>query len=206
MMSLINNLIKGGYLKSDSIIKAFLEINRKDFLPWDLEREANLDIALPIDCGQTNSQPTTVAIMLELLDARAGHNVLDIGSGSGWATALLCHIVGEKGRVTAIERIGKLMEWGKSNVGKYNYLRENGKGIAKFYAADGSRGFQKNAPYDRILVSAGASSVPQSLKNQLKIGGKMVIPIGNNLCYLEKKSQDDFYEENYPGFAFVPLV
>lgn len=206
MNSLTDRLIKSGSLKTNLVIKAFSQVNRIDFLPSGLERESELDVALPIDCGQTISQPTTVAIMLELLDVRANHNVLDIGSGSGWTTALLCQIVGESGRITAVEKIKKLMEWGKNNADKYGCLRENGKGVAEFYVGDGRQGFQKNAPYDRILVSAGISAVPEPFKKQLKIGGKMVIPIGTSLWYLEKKSKEAFYEEKYPGFVFVPLV
>ena len=105
MNSLINNLIRNGYLKSDLIIDAFSEISRIEFVPKEFEKDANADIALPIGYGQTISQPKTVAIMLELLDSQRGHNILDIGSGSGWTTALLCCIVGKGGRVTAVERI-----------------------------------------------------------------------------------------------------
>lgn len=206
MNSLVNNLIKEGYLKSDLVIDAFSEINRLEFVPADLESEANADVALPIGYGQTISQPRTVAFMLELLDAQRGHNVLDIGSGSGWTAALLCYIVGRHGRLTALERIKELMEWGKSNVDKYNYLRDGKGGIVEFYPADGKEGFPKNAPYDRILVSASGSEVPSELLRQLKNGGKMVIPINNTVRYVEKVSENDVREENFPGFSFVPLV
>ena len=202
MNSLINDLIKNGYLKSDEVIEAFSEINRMDFLPSELEAEAYSDVALPIGYGQTISQPSTVATMLELLEPRLGHNVMDIGSGSGWTTALLAHIVGHSGHVTAIERIDALREWGGKNVGKYDNL----KGVAEFQGGDGVLGFSEKAPYDRILVSASAVEVPKELKKQLKVGGKMVIPVKDSLVYIEKKSAEEFYEEKYPGFAFVPLV
>lgn len=206
MNNLINQLIKDGYLKSDLIIDAFSEISRVEFLPTNLEGEAFSDVALPIGYGQTISQPRTVATMLELLEPERGQNVLDIGSGSGWTTALLCYIVGRQGRVTAIERIEKLMEWGKGNVDKYNYLRDGQEGIAEFYCEDGNKGFKKYAPYDRILVSASADIIPEPLKEQLKIGGKMIIPVRNSLVYLEKKGEKDFHKEEFPGFAFVPLA
>lgn len=207
MNNLINNLIKDGYLKTDLIIDAFSEINRVEFLPEDLENEFMADVALPIGYGQTISQPKTVATMLELLDLRRGNNVLDVGSGSGWSTALLCYIVGRDGHVTALERITELSQWGKSNVAKYrNYVKNGEDGIAEFHSADGKKGFPDNAPYDRILVSASCKVIPEELKKQLKIGGKMVIPVGDSLWYLEKKGEDDFYTEEYPGYSFVPLV
>jgi protein-L-isoaspartate(D-aspartate) O-methyltransferase len=207
MNILTYGLIKKGYLKTDLIIDAFSEISRVEFLPEDLECEFMADVALPIGYGQTISQPKTVAIMLELLDPQRGHNILDVGAGSGWLTALLCYIVGRDGRVTALERVQELLEWGKSNVAKYkNYIRKNGEGIAQFYLVDGREGFSDEAPYDRIIVSASVKAVPEELKRQLKIGGKMVIPVGESLWYLEKREENEFYTEEYPGFIFVPLV
>lgn len=207
MNNLINNLIRNGYLKTDLIIDAFSEINRLEFLPQDLEGQFMADVALPIGHGQTISQPRTVAIMLELLEPQRGQNILDVGAGSGWITALLCYIVGKDGRVTALERIEELAMWGKNNVAKYkNYIENFDKGIAQFHVLDGKKGFPENAPYDRIIVSASAKIIPEDLKKQLKIGGKMVIPVKNSLIYLEKKGEDDFYKEEYPGYNFVPLI
>lgn len=203
MRLLVNKLINKGYLKTDLIIDAFSEIGRIEFVPQELEKEAEADIPLPIGFGQTISQPLTVAFMFELLDPQRGHNVLDIGSGSGWTTSLLSYIVGKNGKVTAIERIPELCEWGRGNADKYKFVRE---GLAEFHVADGNFGFTENSPYDRILVSAMAEEIPQALKDQLKVGGKMVIPVNNDIWYLEKKSEDEFYKEEYPGFSFVPLV
>lgn len=195
--------MRNGYLKSDHIINAFSRINRVEFVPEDMESQADADIALPIGYGQTISQPLTVAFMLELLDPRAGQNILDVGSGSGWTTAMLSEIAGKDGKIVAIERIKELLERGKENVDKYGYVK---KGITKFHLADGSQGFAEKAPYDRILVSAAATSIPQTLKDQLKIGGKMVIPVKNSLVYLEKKEENNFAQEEFPGFNFVPLI
>ncbi len=199
----INELIRQGNLKTDIIINAFSEIDRVDFVPKDLKRDAYANIALPIGYGQTISQPMIVAIMLEFLDPQQGQKVLDIGSGSGWTTALLCYIVGNHGKVIALEKIEKLSNWGKENVSKYGYVKDF---IAEFYVADGTKGFSKNAPYDRILVSASTDKVPNELKAQLVIGGKMVIPIKSSLVYIERISKEEFKQEEFPGFLFVPLV
>jgi len=203
MRSLVNDLIKKGYLKSDAIIDAFSEIGRIEFVRPEFEREAEADIPLPIGFGQTISQPLTVAFMLELLNPESGQNILDIGSGSGWTTSLLSHIVSPKGKVTALEMIPELCQWGKENAEKFKFVSN---GIAEFHCENGGKGFLQDAPFDRILVSAMVSGVSQELKDQLKVGGKMVIPVHNDIWYLEKKSENDFYKEEFPGFSFVPLV
>lgn len=203
MSKLVNQLIKDGYLKTSLIIDAFSEINRIEFVREEFERNAEANIALPIGYGQTISQPLTVAIMLELLDPREGQKILDVGSGSGWTTALLSYIVGEEGKVIALEVREELKKVGEKNADKFSYVK---KGIAKFYCSDGNSGFPNEAPYDRILVSAETQQVPEALKKQLKTGGKMVIPVKNSLWYLEKKSENEFYKEEYSGFAFVPLI
>ncbi len=203
MNKLISDLITNGYLKSDPIINAFSKIDRIEFVPDGMESQAEVDVALPIGYGQTISQPLTVAFMLELLDPRSGQTILDVGAGSGWTTALLAEIAGKAGKVIAVERINELLEWGKKNVDKYGYV---GKGMAKFYLADGSQGFPQEAPFDRILVSASSPDIPQSLKDQLKIGGKMVLPVKSSIFYLEKKNEQEFLQEEFPGFSFVPLI
>jgi protein-L-isoaspartate(D-aspartate) O-methyltransferase len=206
MNILVSDLIGEGYLKTDSIIQAFLKIKRECFVLDDLKDKADLDIALPIDFGQTISQPATVAIMLELLAPAKGNNILDVGSGSAWTTALLCWIAGPQGKVTALEIIKKLMEWGRSNFNKCCGLKNKKLCQVEFHSLDGKNGFPQNAPYDCILVSAAADFIPETLKKQLKIGGKMVIPIKNSLVCLEKIGRNKFREKEYPGFAFVPLV
>lgn len=203
MSKLINSLIKQGYLKSNILIEAFFNIERKEFLPQELEDQAEVNVALPIGYGQTISQPLTVAFMLELLEPQSGQKILDVGSGSGWTTALLAYVVGQKGKVVALERIKELVDFGKKNVQKFGFCE---KRIAEFYEADGTKGFPEEAPFDRILVSASTEEIPLAFKEQLKIGGKLVIPVGNDICYLEKNGANSFLEERFPGFEFVPLV
>jgi protein-L-isoaspartate(D-aspartate) O-methyltransferase len=203
MNKLINQLIKDGYLKTDSIIEAFSEINRIEFVPEEFENQANANVALPIGYGQTISQPLTVAFMLELLSPQKGQKILDIGSGSGWTAALLSHIVGEQGKVYALDVKEELTEFGKNNVDKFGYVK---KGIAEFSNTNGVEGLPEKAPFDCILVSASAKECPQSLKDQLKVGGKMVIPIGDAIHFMEKKGEQEFEEKEFPGFSFVPMV
>lgn len=198
--NLVENLKEEGWLKTPKIIEAFLKIKREDFvIDKDL---AYYNTALPIGFGQTISQPLVVAFMLELLSPKEGEKILDIGSGSGWTTALLSYCVGEKGKVIAIEIIPELKEFGENNVKKYNFVE---KGVAKFIVGDGKLGYKKEAPYDKILVSASTDKVPKELKNQLKIGGKMVIPINDSIVEITKMSAKEFKQKEYPSFVFVPL-
>lgn len=203
MDSLIRDLIYQGYLKTDRIIEAFSKIKRIDFLPDDLHSASQANIPLPIGQGQTISQPLTVAFMLEKLDPQVGDKILDVGSGSGWTTALLAHIVGKKGKVIGIERIKSLRDFGINNISKY-HLIEGGR--ARIICADGIKGYINEAPYNRILVSAAAKEIPNELKKQLAVGGRLVIPIKNSIWVLEKISNKEFREEEFPGFVFVPLI
>ena len=201
---LIDSLIEDGWLKTPRIIEAFRKIKRADFMSDDIKNLAELNEALPIGYGQTISQPLTVAFMLEQLQPEPCQKILDIGSGSGWTSALLAHIVGLEGKVIAIEIIPKLKEFGKRNTAKYNFVE---KGIVKFICADASKGYKKEAPYDRILASAAVQEeIPQVWKEQLKVNGRIVTPIRNSIWTLIKKSKKDFEEIEHPGFAFVPLI
>jgi len=202
MNSLFDYLLENKLLKSKEIIEAFKKIKRRDFLPEKLKDLSELDEPLPIGYGQTISQPSVVAFMLELLQPHKSEKILDIGSGSGWTTALLAFIVGKKGRVIALERIPELKDFGNNNLKKYNFVK---KGIVKFILADGSKGYKKEAPFDKILVSASAKKLPSAWKEQLKIGGRIVTPIGSSI-WLFKKSEKDFKSIQYPGFSFVPLI
>ena len=231
-MALVDDLIKDGWLKTPKIIDAFRKIKRLDFLlalptgkPEDLEEMAEFNEALSIGFNQTISQPLVVALMLELLEPKQGDKILDIGSGSGYTSALLGEIAGQKGKVTAIEIIPELKEFGEKNAEKYGFVK---KGIVEFICGDGSKGYKEEAPYDKILASAsvrsgkGIKGIPSAWKEQLKINGRIVTPIENSIWLFVKKSErgDEpsvhlhssaqegfvFEETEYPGFAFVPLV
>ena len=203
MDSLVRDLIYQGYLKTDRIIDAFSKIKRIDFVPEEMQSAAQANIPLPIGQGQTISQPLTVAFMLEKLEPLPGQKILDVGSGSAWTTALLGHIVGKKGKVIGMERIESLCHFGKNNISKYQLI-EGGR--VKIVCADGTKGYVNEAPYDRILVSAAAEEIPKEIKKQLKVGGRLVIPVGNSIWVLEKISEKDFRKVEFEGFAFVPLV
>jgi len=202
-MRLLDSLIEGGWLKTSRIIEAFRKIKRIDFLPENLKDLAEANEALPIGYGQTISQPLVVAFMIELLSPEPGEKILDVGAGSGWTTALLAEIVGEKGKVIGLEIVPELVEFGKKNVSKYNFIK---KGIVEFICADGSKGYKKEAPFDKILCSAEAKKVPQPWKDQLKVGGKIVTPIGSSIWLFEKREKNDFRSREFPGFVFVPLI
>ncbi|MBZ9569499.1 protein-L-isoaspartate O-methyltransferase [Patescibacteria group bacterium] len=209
-MTSIDSLINEDWLRTPRIIEAFKKIKRVDFLPEDIKNLAELNTALPIGFGQTISQPLVVAFMIEHLQPRPGDNILDIGSGSGWTTALLAEIVGGQGKVFGMEIIPELKEFGKENVSKYNFVE---KKIAEFICADASKGYPNMAShpelaegFDKILASASARRMPRVWKEQLKIGGRIVTPIGTSIWVFIKKSEKKFAEIEFPGFIFVPLV
>lgn len=200
---LVQFLQRRGVLQTPAIIAAFSAIDRRDFVPPDLIGEAYSDIPLPLGLGQTISQPYTVAYMLELLQPHVGENILDIGSGSGWQTALLAHIVGDHGHVTALEIISELCERGRQNVAKYNFLE---KGIVEMHCMSGLRGYPSRAPFDKIIAAAAGETVPEAWLAQTNIGGQIVLPIGSSVLQLIKKSDSEWERHDHPGFVFVPLV
>jgi protein-L-isoaspartate(D-aspartate) O-methyltransferase len=158
------------------------------------------DYPLSIGMGQTISQPTTVAIMLELLHPRAGDEVLDIGSGSGWTTALLATAVGKDGFVEGVERISSLVEYGRSSLNRAHIKN------ASIELADLSVLGKPGHLYDRILVSASASHMPMSLLEQLKPKGTLVIPILESVWRITKDENGEVNGYELPGFRFVPLI
>ena len=200
MKELVDLMIERGILKTPQFINAFLKVDRKYFVPVEFENDIYTDAPLPIGKNQTISQPSTVAFMIELLSPKKADKILDIGSGSGWSTALLCEIVGKKGMVTGVERIDEIVKQGKSNLAKFNFGKEC---IIK--KADKNIGIQ-GAKFDKILVSASARKLPDELIKQLNINGKLVIPIQNSIFEFEKISDTMIKSREFPGFVFVPLV
>jgi protein-L-isoaspartate(D-aspartate) O-methyltransferase len=186
-------------LGNPRIKAAFEAIDRADFMPLDYRSEAYEDYAVPIGFNQTISQPTTVAFMLEQLDPEPGHKILDVGSGSGFTTALLAHMVRNGGRVVGLERVPELVAFGSKNLAKYDFPH------ASIEAAEETVGKASMAPFDRILVSAAAHELPRELVRELRDGGIMVIPIGDSICKIVKNGPEGISQTCFPGFAFVPL-
>lgn len=186
--------------KLDRINQALQQTPREEFLPSKIKAMAEIDAPIPIGYGQTNSQPYTVKKMLEWLGAGPGETVLDVGSGSGWTTALLSNIVGDKGKVIAVERIPELVQFGKENCQKLEL------GNVEFHQAGKKFGWPKQAPYKRILVSAAPSKLPAELIDQLELGGRMVIPVQNDIIVIDKDEQGQVSKTEHSGFAFVPLL
>lgn len=206
--NLINSLIEDGYLKTPAIIEAFKNIDRVDFVPEEYKDEVYINAPLPIGFGQTISQPLTVAFMLELLQPKEGDKILDVGAGSGWVSCLLAQVVGNLssmgGKIIGIERISELKEMAVRNISKYNYIE---KGIVEIILGDGAKGCKKEAPYDKIIAGAAAEAdIPEEWKKQLKIGGRIVAPIGHNIAVIDKISKNEYSKREYFGFSFVPLI
>ncbi len=197
--SLIEYLKETGAIRTKAVEEALRAVDRVRFVPEKAGDNAYLDTALPIGEGQTISQPTVVALCLEWLSVRSGDRVLDVGSGSGWTTALLARLVGPTGEVIGMERIPELVSFGSANLAKYDYPH------AHIEMAGQELGKREAAPYDRILISAAAEEIPDVLKAQLADGGRMVIPVRNAICVVERVG-DQFKTACHEGFVFVPLI
>ncbi len=192
--------MKEGVLKTEKIIEAFKNIDRKNFVLDTYKNECYEDRPLPIPAEQTISQPTTVAIMLELLQPKKGDKILDVGTGSGWTTALLAHTVGNTGQVYGVELHKELVTFGKKNLSKYSFLN------VEINEASKTLGIPKKAPFDKILVSAESKDMPSELIQQLKNNGRMVIPIKNDVVVIDKNKQGKIHTKKIWGFSFVPLI
>ena len=193
-----------GETAADLVAEAFRQTPRRAFLPKRQRRHADLDQPLPLSGGQTNSQPSTVASMLRLLDVRQGHRVLDVGSGSGWTTALLAYLVGPTGSVLGVELDADLVAWGAGN------LASTQRDWARIEAATPERlGRPEQGPYDRILVSAMARTLPAPLVAQLVPEGIMVIPVAGRMLRVTRltAAMGDLQTrvEHFGAYRFVPL-
>lgn len=177
------------------------QVDRALFVPPPLRDHAYDDIALPIGHGQTISQPSTVKQMLEWLGVQPGDKVLDVGSGSGWTSALLSQLTGPKGMVYAVERIEALRQMGEENC-----RRADVSNVHFFLAHPSVYGLAEYAPYDRILVSAAAKTIPVDFLGQLRPGGKIVLPINDAIIELTTHEDAPPTVVSHPGFVFVPLI
>jgi protein-L-isoaspartate(D-aspartate) O-methyltransferase len=199
---MITRHVVGRGVSDPLVLKAIRKVRRELFVPSELRRHAYADSPLPIGSGQTISQPYIVAFMIEALELEGGERILEIGTGSGYAAAVLAEIASE---VYTVERVGQLAEKAAIN------LQDAGYRNVYVKHADGTLGWSEMAPFDAILVSAGSPSVPPELKAQLKVGGRLVIPVGataygQELIRLRRKSKDAFAEEDLADVRFVPLI
>jgi protein-L-isoaspartate(D-aspartate) O-methyltransferase len=221
---LTGELIDSGVLKTPRLIRAFYALDRKDFVTPDNLNRAYLNQPLPTLRGQTISQPWTVAFILELLSPRPGDRILDIGAGSGWQAALLGFVVshddegnelpaGGSGYVVSLEVVPEICDFGRQNLAKYNYLK---KGIVEYHCLNAKHGFVDKASYDHIVAAAAlppapiggeeSSDVPLEWFSQLKVGGRLVVPVGSRIRLIRKTGESNFEKEDFEGFVFVPLV
>ena len=187
-------------VKDKKVLEAIKSIPRHLFMDSSFEDHAYQDKAFPIAADQTISQPYTVAFQTELLEIKRGETVLEIGTGSGYQTAVLCEL---GAKVYSIERQQKLYKKTKLFLTKIGYR-------PKFLSfGDGYKGLPEYAPFDKIIVTAGAPYVPNALLSQLKVGGRLVIPIGENVQIMTlfiRKSNKEFDKREYGDFRFVPLL
>ena len=189
-------------LVSEPVITAMSRVPRELFVPEHLERRAYDDTPLPIGLDQTISAPHMVAVMCELLDLRPGMKVLEVGGGSGYHAAVMAVLVGPMGHVYSVERMPELVVQARKNLEKAKIAN------VTMVEANGSLGLPEHAPYDRISVAAAAPQIPESLKQQLIVGGKMVLPVGRDRqeLLLVTRKNDGFEVEAKMGVVFVPLI
>lgn len=196
---LIEELSEKGIIDS-GVLNAISKIPRHLFMDSGFIDHAYQDKAFPIGSGQTISQPYTVAFQTQLLEIKKGNKILEIGTGSGYQAAVLCEM---GAKVYTIERIRELYRKTSSFLPSINYYPK------KMIYGDGYEGLEEEAPFDGIIVTAGASKIPEKLLLQLKVGGRMVVPIGENVqkmvLYI-KKSETNFEIKNFGDFQFVPML
>ena len=194
------NTLKNKKITNINVLKAIGKIPRHLFMDSSFLDHAYQDKAFPISADQTISQPYTVAFQSELLEVKTGDKILEIGTGSGYQTAVLCEL---GAKVYSIERQNELFK--KTN----KFLPKLGYRPKKLIFGDGYIGLEAEAPFDGIIVTAGAPFVPKPLLSQLKIGGKLVIPVGDNvqvMTMFTRKGKKEFEQEEFGEFRFVPLL
>lgn len=192
-------LLRAKGVDDERLLDAFFKVPREKFIPAPFRKYAYDDNALPIDCNQTISQPFTIAYMTMALEAEKGNKILEIGTGSGYQAAILCEL---GVNVFSVERIEKLYMASESLLKKLGYN-------VHLKLGDGTLGWEENAPYDGIIVTAAAPDVPESLIQQLKIDGKLVVPVGTldfQKLYVVKRTNEGVDYSIRDSFKFVPLI
>ena len=193
-------VIKTKGIKDENVLKAIGEVPRHLFMDSGFLDHAYQDKAFPIAADQTISQPYTVAFQTELLQVKKGNKILEIGTGSGYQTAVLCQL---GAKVYSIERQLELFK--KASL----FLPKLGYRAKKLIFGDGYKGLPEEAPFDSIIVTAGAPFVPKPLLNQLKIGGRLVIPVGETVQIMTlfiRTEEREFEQHEFGEFRFVPLL
>jgi len=199
---LISIMKKSGFLNNKKVELAIRKMPRHEFVPLSHKDEAYEDKPISIMKNQTISQPSVVSRMTELLDIKEGQKILEVGSGSGWQTAILSYLVGD-GKVYTIERHSELVEFAKKN------LEKVGISNVKVIFGDGSLGFVEESPFDRIIITAACKKVPDTLLEQLSNEGLLIAPVGGypqSLVLLKKTEKGIVEIQNQPGYVFVPLL
>lgn len=197
---MVEHQLKARDISDTHVLKAMLEVPRHEFVPVEMREAAYEDFPLPISEEQTISQPYIVALMTQELELKGDEKVLEVGTGSGYQAAVLSRVAKT---VYTIERLPELAREAEKNLRKSSYLNVN------VIVGDGTLGLKKHAPYDAILVSAACNKVPDALKEQLKDGGRLIIPVGDRisqeLLKITKKGKE-FIEKKICDCAFVPLI
>lgn len=197
---LVNKLVTEGAIQSREIEEAFLAVDRKDFVREIELTNCYLDLPLPIGKGQTISQPTTVAIMLEMLEIKKGMKVLDIGAGSGWVSAIIANLVGKKGKVFCYELLKSVGNFGKDNLDKRKINN------VVYQIKDAAKTWGDNVPYDRIISGAAFKKIPPDLIDTLAPTGIAVLPSVDNYLIKVRKTKTNKVEiDKKYGFIFVPF-
>ena len=194
------NVLKAKGITDKNVLDAIKKIPRHLFIDSSFEDYAYQDKAFPIAAEQTISQPYTVAFQTQMLTIHKGDTILEIGTGSGYQTAVLLEL---KTQVFTIERQQELFKKTSLLLPKLGYMPK------KFIFGDGYKGYEEKAPFDKIMVTAGAPFVPKALLSQLKIGGKLLIPVGENkqiMTLFIRKSEKEFDKEELGSFVFVPML
>ena len=199
---MVDQQIAGRGIHDPLVLAAMREVPREAFVAENYSEFAYDDGPLPILEGQTISQPYVVALMIELLKLQPSDRVLEIGTGSGYAAAILSRIASE---VYSVERVASLVDYAQNNIDALGY------GNVWVLHGDGTLGWSEHSPYDAIIVAAGGPSVPKALRDQLAIGGRIIMPVGREqrsqrLVQVVRESELDFEEKKLSYVRFVPLI